>query len=291
MVGGWERWRVTFVFDVINKWLRLACDFDPCPKVRELWLQIVEGLVDDDVWLWADGDEEWLRGNQGLCWGIGLPRDGWADAQSALRRRIAEQRYPTVTGIHEKRNERIRNATPAQRICAIAWLIASSKGVAELFAFHGRTPPTFRTPKIASILSNIIGKCWDAFPSQSSSWENALVKSKEDGCIHMFTSESSWYEAMVQHGRLVGGYSSHVGGGLQVLHALSFLTQISVRGHWCSAHGDFACVVVACPLQLSFPCKPASFKAIKPDSRVTGGQKTGTADEETWIRFGISSLG
>ncbi|KAI6039536.1 hypothetical protein EDC04DRAFT_1698850 [Pisolithus marmoratus] len=153
--------RASFVFGVIQKLLRLACDFYPCPKLRGLWLQIIEGLVDDDVWLWVDGDEEWLP----------------------LRRRIALQRYPTVTGSHGKRNERIRSATPAQRVCAIAWLIANSKGVAELFAFHGRTPPTFRTPKIASILSNIIGKYWDAFPSQASAWENALAKSKEDGCI------------------------------------------------------------------------------------------------------------
>ncbi|KAI6027213.1 hypothetical protein EDC04DRAFT_165170 [Pisolithus marmoratus] len=112
-----------------------------------------------------------------------LSRSDWADVQSALRRRISEQRYPTGTRSHGKRNERVRNATPAQRVCAITWLIASSKSVAELFASHGRTPPTFRTPRIADTLSGIIGKYWDAFPSQTATWENALTKYKEDGCI------------------------------------------------------------------------------------------------------------
>ncbi|KAI6021095.1 hypothetical protein EDC04DRAFT_2733991 [Pisolithus marmoratus] len=61
----------------------------------------------------------------------------------------------------------------------------------------------------------------------------------------MLSSRLSWYEAMVQHDDMVRGYLSHVNCGLQVLCALSVHTQVPVRGHWCSAHGDFACVVVA----------------------------------------------
>ncbi|KAI6029870.1 hypothetical protein PISMIDRAFT_680753 [Pisolithus microcarpus 441] len=102
----------------------------------------------------------------------------WVSAQSALRRRVAQQRYPSGTG----RNEKVRNATIKQRIYAILWLIASSKGVAELFASHGCTPPTFRIPEIASILSRIIYNHWDVFPSQTDDWESALTRSKEDGC-------------------------------------------------------------------------------------------------------------
>ncbi|KAI6027234.1 hypothetical protein EDC04DRAFT_3092031 [Pisolithus marmoratus] len=185
MVGGWEGWRASFVSGVIRVLLRPACDPFSCPKVRALWLQMIEGHVDDDVWLWVDGDEEWFREIPVLDWVRlwKLTGSEWADAQSALRRRITEQRYPTVTGSHGKRNERIRNATPPQRICAIAWLIVSSNGVAELFASHGCTPPTFRTPEIANILNHIIGTCWVAFPSQTSTWENALATSKEDECI------------------------------------------------------------------------------------------------------------
>ncbi|KAI6021091.1 hypothetical protein EDC04DRAFT_2901439 [Pisolithus marmoratus] len=183
MLGGWEGGRPSFVLGVIQKLLEEACDSSPCPKVGTLWLQIIEGNADDDVWLWVDGDEAWLRENRMLYWDSRLPSQSeWADAQSALRRRIALQRYPTVTGSYGKRNERVRNATPAQRVCAIAWLISSSKGVAELFAFHGRTPPTFRTLEIAITLSRIVVHYWDAFPSQTSAWENALATSKEDGC-------------------------------------------------------------------------------------------------------------
>ncbi|KAI6100435.1 hypothetical protein EDD16DRAFT_1655525 [Pisolithus croceorrhizus] len=134
-----------------------------CPdylKEHQLWLSIIEGDVDDDLWLRL------------------LPND-WLDAQSALRRRVTLQRYPPATA----RNEKVRSATPEQRISAIAWLIVSSKGVAELFASHGRTPPTFRTPKIAGTLSGIIGLYWGAFPSHNDAWENVLKKSKEDGCI------------------------------------------------------------------------------------------------------------
>ncbi|KAI6027232.1 hypothetical protein EDC04DRAFT_3142868, partial [Pisolithus marmoratus] len=174
--------RASFVFGVIYRLLlHLACNPFCCSKVRALWLQILEGITDDDVWLWVDGDEEWLREKQNKLYRMQpweLSRSQWADAQSALRRRIAQQRYPTVTGSHGKRNERIRSATPKQRVCAIACLIASSSGVAELYASHGRTPPTFRTPEIASILNHTIGNYWGTFPPQTSAWENALVKSR-----------------------------------------------------------------------------------------------------------------
>ncbi|KAI6028189.1 hypothetical protein EDC04DRAFT_157093 [Pisolithus marmoratus] len=125
MLGGWECWRASFVLGVIQTLLRPACSPFCCSKVRALWLRILEGITDDDVWLWVDGDEEWFREKRVPCGELTSER---VDAQSALRRRIAQQRYPTVTGIHGGRNERIRNATPKQRVCAIVWLIASSKG-------------------------------------------------------------------------------------------------------------------------------------------------------------------
>ena len=32
------------------------------PKVMELWIRMIEGNdLTDDVWLWMDGDKEWLR--------------------------------------------------------------------------------------------------------------------------------------------------------------------------------------------------------------------------------------
>ncbi|KAI6021109.1 hypothetical protein EDC04DRAFT_3143922 [Pisolithus marmoratus] len=181
--SGWESLkeperRMALVFDVIHRLLM----YFSYSKLRELWLRIIEGEADDDMWLWVDGDEEWLCEQEWKWWIVPNESD-WVCAQSALRRRIVQQRYPSVTGSHGKRNERVRNATPEQRVSAIVWLIASSKGVAELCTSHGCTPPTFRTPRIVSILSAIIGKYWDGFPSQTSTWENAVTRSREDGCI------------------------------------------------------------------------------------------------------------
>ncbi|KAI6008556.1 hypothetical protein EDC04DRAFT_892978 [Pisolithus marmoratus] len=199
----WEGWRASFVFGVIHKLLSEVCDSFSCSNVRALWLRIIEGLVDDDVWLWVDGDEAWHRAKKQGPYGaptVLLTRSEWADARSALHRRVAEQRYPSMTGSHGSRNERIRNATPDERVCAIAWLIVSSKDVAQLFASHGCTPPTFRTPKIASILTDIIGAYWDAFSSQTSTWKNALATSKEDGCICSpvdFYDVRQWFNMVV----------------------------------------------------------------------------------------------
>ncbi|KAI5986568.1 hypothetical protein EDC04DRAFT_1540002 [Pisolithus marmoratus] len=198
--------RAGFLFYVIHKLLVEDFHFHFCPKARELWLRILEGKTDDDVWLWVEGDEEWLRENpvpyrettRMNAWS--LSESDLVDAQSALRCRVAKQRYPTVTGRHGSRNERVYNATPAQRVCAIAWIIAGSRGVGELFASHGRTPPTFRPPRIADILSHIVGECWDAFSAQTSTWDNALAKSKEDGCICSPVASrgmKQWFNMMV----------------------------------------------------------------------------------------------
>ncbi|KAI6141193.1 hypothetical protein BKA82DRAFT_22700 [Pisolithus tinctorius] len=176
-----KEWRIVFIFRVI------CCLMDEmrhyfCRLRKALWFKLIEGDVDDDVWLWVDGDEEWLR-SKGPYWhpvyDWMFTEDDWVSAESALRRRVDQQRFPPVTD----RNQRVRSATPEQRLCAIAWLIASSEGVAELFTSHGCTPLTLSTPRIASTLEHIIGKCWYGFPSQTGAWENALAKAKEDGCI------------------------------------------------------------------------------------------------------------
>ncbi|KAI6001452.1 hypothetical protein EDD15DRAFT_1680960 [Pisolithus albus] len=141
-------WRMWFVQHVIEELLSDEVKCYSCSGRQELWLRMIEGNDDDDdLWLWVDGDEEWLTKQDRHYWGYIDPTD-WLSARSALSRRISRKRCPPLTG----RNEKVRNARPEQRICAIAWLIANSKGVADLFAAHGRTPLTFRTPKLASTL-------------------------------------------------------------------------------------------------------------------------------------------
>ncbi|KAI6029890.1 hypothetical protein BKA83DRAFT_4489804 [Pisolithus microcarpus] len=169
--------RMVYIWEVIGRLLNKKCR--DCPKKRELWLSIIEGNTDDDLWLWVDGDEEWLREQQIIsCSGYPDPTDR-PNAQSALRRRIARKRYPPVTA----RNEKVRNATPEKRACAIAWLVASSKGVEKLFVLSGCTPPMFRTPEIASTLTSMVGKWWNTFPAQTNTWENTLTRTKEDGTM------------------------------------------------------------------------------------------------------------
>ncbi|KAI6097193.1 hypothetical protein F5141DRAFT_1220199 [Pisolithus sp. B1] len=187
-------WRMRFVWGVIRTVLD-GVQWYACPRRREVWLSIIEGNADDDLWLWADGDTDWLAKHE-KPYSRWLDPDDWLDAQSALRRRVTLQRYPPATA----RNEKVRSATPEQRVSAIAWLIASSKAVVELFASHGRTPPTFRTPEIACTLDGIIGQHWHAFPSQTDAWENVLRKSEEDGCICSLADcrgMRQWFDMMV----------------------------------------------------------------------------------------------
>ncbi|KAI6148921.1 hypothetical protein BKA82DRAFT_997035 [Pisolithus tinctorius] len=175
-----KEWTVLFIFDVIRGLMDGVLRYR-CLVLEELWLRLIEGDVDDDVWLWVDGDEEWLRSEEPDWHSSHDPylSENLASAQSALRRRVAQQRCPPATA----RNQRVRSATPGQRLAVIVWLIASSKEVAELLTSHGCTPPTFRTPHIASLLDRIVGKYWDGFSSETSAWEKTIAKAKEDGCI------------------------------------------------------------------------------------------------------------
>ncbi|KIM70924.1 hypothetical protein SCLCIDRAFT_1207123 [Scleroderma citrinum Foug A] len=157
------------------------------PKVRELWIRMIEGNdLTDDVWLWMDGDEEWLRGHLGPDipnhWfryrNIEVDR---VDGQSALRRRINQSRH-LRNNAGNLRRERIRNATREQRLAAIYWLTFDSNHVKDLSIELGRTPRGMF--KLSDMVLDIhIHSSWDAaFPRDSAAWEVAVTKLKEDGC-------------------------------------------------------------------------------------------------------------
>ncbi|KAL4072412.1 hypothetical protein V8B97DRAFT_1917194 [Scleroderma yunnanense] len=108
-----------------------------CPKLRELWIRMIEGDDPTDyVWLWVDGDEGYLR----------KQRPHW--------------------------NERIRNATPEQRLAAIAWITYNSKAVRDLTIQLGRTPKV------------------------SDAWEAAGTRLRADGCTCM--PEDQWIELNIR---------------------------------------------------------------------------------------------
>lgn len=198
-------WRMLLILEVIMKWAHHSSVgmARACSGIQELWCRMIEGDTNEDLWLWVDGDEDWLRRRQPgeILWGsASLSEIDWDRAQSALRRRISRQRYPLATGPHGSRNERVRNATHEQRFSAIVWLLSSSKGIAELTIQHGYTPPTFRVSKMTSVLSSLIGPCRGVFPAQTKAWEAALVNSKKDGCTCLRTCHASlrmWFDMLV----------------------------------------------------------------------------------------------
>ena len=175
------------------------------PKVRELWIRMIEGNdLTDDVWLWMDGDEEWLREYLGPdrnpswfhCRNL---KSNCADAQSALRRRINQSRH-LRNNAGNLRRERIRNATREQRLAAIFWLTFNSDHVKYLAIALGRTPQgMFGLHCMASIIRGAIRSSWDAFPQGSTAWEVAATKLKEDGCTCLKRTEESlrpWFNML-----------------------------------------------------------------------------------------------
>jgi hypothetical protein len=104
---------------------------------------MIEGNDDgDEVWLWVDGDEEWIQQNGSTyshrCFWPELKEEDWVAAQSALRRRI-ERTQLTPRPVPKKTADltledhaRLREATPAQRFAAMLWLIRTSRRKEEL---------------------------------------------------------------------------------------------------------------------------------------------------------------
>ena len=162
-----------------------------CPKLRELWLEMIEGSgPTNDMWLWMDGDEQWLRekfcGELVGCSFTGADhKDDWLDAHLALRRRI-----------HRPRNnasqlaERIRNVTPEQRLAAICWLTCNSDCVKSLAIELGHTPwGMFGLGEIVEDYrpeAERICNLWEAFPANTAAWEEAAKKLQGCTCSKNF---------------------------------------------------------------------------------------------------------
>ncbi|KAI6141222.1 hypothetical protein BKA82DRAFT_4018834 [Pisolithus tinctorius] len=108
-------WGMVFIFHAISCLVGWMCY--ECWLRKALWLKLIEGDVDDDMWLWVDNNEESLASE----------RPAW---HSWYDRLLTED----------------------------DWVSAST-------------------------LDCIVGKYWDGFSSETSAWENAIAKAKEDGCI------------------------------------------------------------------------------------------------------------
>ncbi|KAL4079720.1 hypothetical protein J3A83DRAFT_1149563 [Scleroderma citrinum] len=195
-----ESSRVSVIYCAIRKatdhWCPLGYDF-MCPKLRELWIQMIEGdNSTDDVWLWVDGDEEYIRKGQLSLFVRDISESDWVDAQSALRRRITPSRHSSnKTGNYsywyKTRNKRIRNTTPKQRFATIVWITFNSNAVRDLTIQLGRTPKVVPYDFVVDI-ENITRGSWKAFPQVSGAWEEAVTRLQVDGCT--CTQGGRWME-------------------------------------------------------------------------------------------------
>ena len=164
-----------------------------CPKLRELWLEMIEGSdPTDDVWLWMDGDEQWLREKFDRWETLyHLTTEGhkgnWIDAYSALRRRIHRPHHNAG-----QLAERIRNATPEQRVAAIYWLTWNSGRVKALAIELGCTPLGMFGPGeiVENHWTSTIRDLWGAFPENTTAWEEATKKLRENGCTCLVNTRS-----------------------------------------------------------------------------------------------------
>ncbi|KIK75274.1 hypothetical protein PAXRUDRAFT_499042 [Paxillus rubicundulus Ve08.2h10] len=159
---------------------------------------MIEGNDDgdvDDVWLWADGDEEWLQQNPKFitCYqqDSKLGKEDLVAAQSALRRRM-ERAQLTPSPIQKKTanlssedHARLREATPAQRLAAIAWLTYTSRQKEDLDFQLGKT---FRSKfDLRELIFQWFYATSDLrsiapFPEQPECWKEFEEKRRAMGC-------------------------------------------------------------------------------------------------------------
>lgn len=123
--------RLAFLWNIVYK----GCGANRALAIRS-WLQILEGGERcGDVWLWQDGDEEWMQKNivdrpSGRFYDVHVhlypgslrqatshlfARD-WEDARCALRRRLAQGRS----------YDHHLYGLPLLRVCVLAWLVLNS---------------------------------------------------------------------------------------------------------------------------------------------------------------------
>ena len=197
-------YRMAIIFNAIRTATRHDCHLwrkHLCPKLRKLWLEMIQGSdPTDDIWLWMDGDEQWLREKFGQwlieCSFTGPDHEAdWFDAHWALRHRIDR--------LHNNAShsaEQIRNATREQRLAAICWLTWNSGRVKALAIELGCTPMGMFGPgeivESCRLEIRTIRELWGAFPQENTAvWEDAMKKLEEAGCTCL---EETWTDECLQ---------------------------------------------------------------------------------------------
>ncbi|KIJ61124.1 hypothetical protein HYDPIDRAFT_31631 [Hydnomerulius pinastri MD-312] len=210
-IGDQDALRARFVWGVLYKSSPVGCGQGVvCPRFRDLWLRMIEGDDSgDDIWLWADGDEEWIQENRHkrhFPKGPELEKRDWADAQQALRRRLEREQHISLPSTTRNANPtfqdksssaRIRTADPAQRFAVITWLVLSSKHRNEVLLQHGRSSDlNFSLPWLISLWDDLmlafLGTFkFPLFPKQPEEWRKFEEKRNAMGCKCL--APSPWY--------------------------------------------------------------------------------------------------
>ncbi|KAF8834854.1 hypothetical protein BDN67DRAFT_512284 [Paxillus ammoniavirescens] len=162
---------------------------------------MIEGNGDgDEVWLWVDGDEEWVRQNSDPDGWYGWPeleKEDLVAAQSALQRRIewaqlSPRPVPKKTAdLTLEDHTRLREATPAQRCAALYWLIFTSRRKEELDLQHGwSSRSNLALAELINLWFWVFGR-FASFPEQPEAWNDFLEKRKamRCHCFHNWTEE------------------------------------------------------------------------------------------------------
>ncbi|KAI6141243.1 hypothetical protein BKA82DRAFT_729849 [Pisolithus tinctorius] len=217
---------VLFVFRVICCLMdRLWCS---CRMRQALWLRLIEGDVDDDVWLWVDGDEEWLRSEEPLG---SLRRR--SDIHRNCQKPKSAQCYTQIAPLrHCLVNRQLQRGGRAVHLSRL-YCPHVQDSTHSIYSQWYRWQVLGRV----SISNQCLGGC---------------RRESQGGWVHMLSSALLWYAAVVQYDRLVRGKSSHLGGGLRILRALSVLGQVTVQGHNYSTRGDFGCLAAGSLFLLLF---------------------------------------
>ncbi|KDQ53154.1 hypothetical protein JAAARDRAFT_436515 [Jaapia argillacea MUCL 33604] len=162
-------YRLLFLWEVVEG-LHTGLDIR---RRTELWLSLIEGGEEDDVWLWVDGDEAWAQQNyqpessalQGLT-----PR-ALQDALTALQRRLTRGSPVGQDTSSEALSyvQRVRSVgNPSSRFLAIAWLVSTSRDSSNLSLSQGYGPArTFNLVFLVTVWVRRTRGLPDGLPSSS----------------------------------------------------------------------------------------------------------------------------
>ena len=168
-------WRVIFHLCKANHGLALRT-----------WVQLLDGEVGKDIWLWADGDEIHIptfytlaRDSPTAQRKRRSPVSGWrltsADLHLgilALKRRLERVRQGATTESLDttERRKRVRFVEPGVRFAAIAWSIATSEAMGYANASRGVQRPDFE--RLCGLLESVV-----EFPRSTQSFIKSTISS------------------------------------------------------------------------------------------------------------------